>query len=148
MKDLRKFTLLFLTSSFLFASPPTQKNMSPEQMAAQNKTIVQLAATEISKELPKKIDPYTNFVSVQGKETTLVYTFEINTGAKNDKAVISDDKKRMEKAVTNGVCRSSKRFLDAQIDITYIYKSEKTKATLFQFDMTQAKCFKLLNNRY
>ena len=113
-----------------------------KEMKAQNKKIVQLASQEISKTLPQTIDKYTKLTKVTGKDTTLLYIFEINTGSKSDESVKNEDKSRMKKAVTAGICKSSKRFLDAQIDISYIYISAISKAELFKFDVTQKSCLK------
>jgi len=46
----------------------------------------------------------------------------------------------MQKAVTMGICQSSRRFIEAQINISYIYIGAKSKAELFRFDVTQADC--------
>lgn len=116
------------------------KELPMEQMQKQNKEIVKLASEEISKTLPQKVDSYTTLMTVEGKDTSLIYTFEINTGAKSDDAVRKEDRGRMKKAVTTGICQSSKRFLDAQINISYLYISAKSKAELFRFDVTQAEC--------
>lgn len=133
-----------LGQSIFSADLPIQNKELPlKELKAQNRHIVKLVAEEISKSLPQTVDKYTQFVDIKGKDLTLIYTFEINTGAKSDEAVISDDKTRMEKAVKNGVCQSSKRFLDAQINLSYVYKSAKTKADLFKFDITQADCYKI-----
>jgi len=48
----------------------------------------------------------------------------------------------MKKAVTKGICQSSKRFLDAEINISYVYKSAVSKAVLFQFDVSKDDCMK------
>ena len=111
-----------------------------KEMRAQNKEIVRLVVKETRKLLPQTIDKYTKFVDIKNNGLTLIYTFEINTGAKSDEAIIREDEARMKKTITKGVCQSSKRFLDAQINITYIYKSAKTDKKLFQFDFTKAKC--------
>ena len=95
---------------------------------------------EISKTLPQTVDKYTVLTKVEGKDTTITYTFEINTGAKSDEAVKKEDRTRMKKAVTTGICQSSKRFIDAQINISYIYIGVNSKAELFRFDVTQADC--------
>lgn len=116
------------------------KELPLEQMQKQNREIVKLASEELSKTLPQKIDNYTTLMSVEGKGTTLIYTFEINTGAKSDDAVRKEDRERMQKAVTAGICDSSKRFLDSKITISYLYISAKSKAELFRFDVTQAEC--------
>ena len=118
------------------------KEFRLEQIQKQNREIVKLASEEISKTLPQKVDSYTTLMTVEGKGTTLIYTFEINTGAKSDDAVRKDDRERMKKAVTAGICQSSKRFLDSKINISYLYISAKSKAELFRFYVTQAECLK------
>jgi len=50
----------------------------------------------------------------------------------------------MKKAVTTGVCQSSRKFLAAGINTSYSYISAKSKAELFRFDITQADCIGLL----
>ncbi|MDO8454800.1 MAG: hypothetical protein Q7S59_09540, partial [Sulfurimonas sp.] len=75
-------------------------------------------------------------------ELTLLYTFEINTGAKSDETLRNEDKSRMQKAVVTGICQSSSKFLEAGINTSYIYISAKSKAPLFQFDVTQKDCIK------
>ncbi len=116
------------------------RELPNKEMIKQNRKIVQLSSKEISKTLPQSIDKYTTLTTVDGVDNTLVYKFEINTGAKSDEAVKNEDKTRMREAVTLGVCQSSKRFLDAQINISYIYLSATSKEELFRFDITQAKC--------
>ncbi len=140
------FILLIVSASSLFASDLEikQQDVSPEQLQSQNVEIAKYVAIELSKDLPKVVDKYTKFTSIKSDKTTLIYTFEINTGSKSDEAVKKEDYKRMEKAVVNGVCSTSKRFLEAQIVIIYNYISEKSKAKLFQFEIDQNKCF-LLN---
>ena len=119
-----------------------QQEFPPAQMQKQNKEIVQLVAKEMSKTLPQTIDTYTTLVTVEGKETTIVYTYDINTGAKSDETVKKEDRTRMKEAITYGICRGSKRFLDAQINIAYVYRSAISKAVLFRFDVTQSDCVK------
>lgn len=112
----------------------------PQEMKKQNRHIVELASKEISKTLPQTIDKYTKLIKVDGKDTTLIYTYEIKTGSKSDESVKKEDHSRMGKAVTTGVCRSSKNFLDAQINITYLYISAISKAELFKFEITKKTC--------
>ena len=132
-------TLVVLTQLSL-AEGIKQQDISPAQMQKQNKQIVQLAATEINKTLPQTIDKYTTLTKVEGKDTTIFYTYEINTGAKSDETVQKEDKSRMKEAVTYGICKSSKRFLDAQINISYVYISAKSKVELFRFNVSQKDC--------
>jgi hypothetical protein len=49
----------------------------------------------------------------------------------------------MQKAVTKGVCQSSKRFLDANISLAYEYKSAISKKELFTFFIDKQKCKEL-----
>ena len=146
MKKILLASLILLAQSLMAssASAPTPKmqtqELSVKQLAEQNIKIVKLAAEEMSKTLPQTIDKYTTLIQISAKGTTLEYLFEINTGAKSDETVKAEDHARMEKAITEGVCRSSKRFLDAQILISYIYRSAASKAELFRFDISQEKC--------
>ena len=135
------YILLILTVSLYSENTKIQnREFSISEMASQNKKIVQMVAKEISKTLPQTIDRYTKLVDIKTKDTTMLYYFEINTGAKSDKNVQEEDHKRMQNAVTRGLCQSSKRFLDAQINISYIYNSSKTKVELFRFDISQKDC--------
>ncbi len=147
MKKTLLVSLILLSQSLVAssASAPTPKiqtqELSVKQLAEQNRKIVKLAAEEMNKTLPQTVDKYTTLVQISAKDTTLKYLFEINTGAKSDETVKAKDHARMEKAITEGVCRSSKRFLDAQIKISYLYRSAASKAELFRFDISQEKCF-------
>jgi hypothetical protein len=126
----------------------SSRELPISEMQKQNREIVKLASSELSKGLPKKIDKYTSLISVDGVDTTLMYTFEINTGVKRDETIIKEDKERMEKAVTYGVCKSNKRFLDSQIDIIYIYRSLATQMELFRFEIDRSKCLQIVNSEY
>ncbi len=110
------------------------------KMQTQNKEIVTMVVKEISKNLPQTIDKYTKFVNIKGKNTTLYYFFEINSGSKSDESIIKQDKSRMQTYVTKGICKSSNRFLDAHINIVYVYSSAKTKRELFRFKVSQKDC--------
>jgi len=146
MKKILLLSQLLLAQSLMASSAPTPtqkmqtQELSTKQLAEQNIKIVKLAAEEMNKTLPQTIDKYTTLTQISAKGTTLKYLFEINTGAKSDEAVKTEDHARMEKAITEGVCRSSKRFLDAQIKISYVYRSAASKAALFRFDISQEKC--------
>ena len=135
-------TILVTLTQYSFSNEvqAQSRNMPQAEMQKQNKEIVQLVAEELNKTLPQTIDKYTQLVKVEGKDTTLLYVYEINTGVKSDEAVQKEDKTRMKEAVTYGICRSSKRFLEAQISISYIYVSAKSKVELFRFDVSQTDC--------
>lgn len=148
---IKKIFLLFISASLLFASAqqtsntPTRTGDFPaKEMKAQKQEIVKLVATEITQTLPQVIDKYTILASVVAKDTTLIYTFEINTGAKSDELVQKEDRTRMRKAVTMGVCQSSRKFLEAGIDTSYLYLSAKTKVELFRFEISHSDCTGLI----
>ena len=131
---------MMIWGTTLVAEGMQTQEMPTSELIKQNRQIVKLASEEISKTLPQKVDNYTVLQKVLGKDTTLTYVFEINTGAKSDETVKKEDHSRMKKAVTKGICQSSKRFLDAEINISYVYKSTVSKAVLFQFDVNKENC--------
>ena len=138
----RAFFFLSMAIS-VFASQSMQtrvQDVSPQQLQKQNKEIVVLAAKELSKNLPQKIDRYTTCTKIEAKGTSLEYTFELNVPKKSDEEIKKEDKSRMEKMVTRGVCLSSKRLMDAEITVVYKYISHKTKNTLFVFPISKEKC--------
>ena len=114
-----------------------------EKMKEQNQKIIKMVVEEISKTLPQKVDKYTKMTKIRDENLTLIYTFEINTGVKSDEAVQKEDKPRMEKAVTKGVCQSSKRFIDAGVSLSYEYLSATSKKELFTFHMNEEICKEL-----
>ena len=137
---------LSLCLSLLASDTPTRTGDFPEkEMKSQNKEIAKLVAQEITSTLPQTVDKYTTLTSVVNKDTTLLYTFEIITGAKSDETVRKEDHSRMKKAVTTGICQSSRKFLEAGINTSYVYVSAKTSAHLFQFDISQKDCPPSLN---
>ena len=132
-----------ILSSVMLAEGMQTQELPTTELIKQNRQIVKLASEEISKSLPQKVDQYTTMTKVEGKDNTMVYIFEINTGAKSDETVKNEDHTRMKKAVTQGVCKTQQRFLDAEINISYLYKSAITKAVLFQFDINKEDCAKV-----
>jgi len=140
---MNKFTLLLLALSIsIFAQDlKIRTDTFPDsEMKAQNVTVAEMSAEALSKDLPHKIDKYTTLQTITNKEANLIYTFFINNSSKSDEAIKKEDKSRMEKAITIGVCQSAKRLLEAKIDITYIYSSARTKAELFRFNISQKDC--------
>ena len=148
MKKLSLSILCLITASqLLFAEalpaskdPAVQKN-ADKQIKLQNVKVMEAAIEAYSKNLPQKVDDYTTFTKVHSEGLTLIRTYEINTGAKSDDAVRAEDKSRMNEAVIYGVCTTSKRFLDSNINLTYLYKSAKSKEELFRIEITQKNCF-------
>ena len=140
-----KLLLTLLISLSVFASNVKMQNreISPKDMKTQNKQIAKLAAQELIKSLPQTIDKYTTLKTVKSDNSTIIYIFELNIAPKTDETVKKEDHKRMKEAVTHGTCRTSKRFLEANITLRYIYTSATTKKELFQFNINQESCFKL-----
>jgi hypothetical protein len=134
--------LLSIFTANLFAQGMQVKyqDVSQAKMQEQNKEIASMAAKELSKNLPQKIDQFTTLQSIQNKDTTLLYTFLINDPKKSDEAIRKQDHSRMKKVVVDGICKTSKRFLQAGINISYTYLSAKSKKELFKFDVTKEKC--------
>ncbi len=137
-----------IQSIFANNLPIKNQDVSPQQLQKQNKEITKLAAQAESKNLPQVVNKYTTIVSIEAVDTTMIYTFEINTGVKSDETIINEDHSKMKRIITEGICKSSKRFMDAQITKTYIYKSAISKKKLFQFDVNQAVCYKMYGPRY
>lgn len=120
-----------------------EKEYPIDKLREQNQKIIKMVVTEVSKGLPQKVDNYTTMTKVRDENLTLIYTFEINTEAKSDESVRKEDKPRMEKSISKGICQSSKRFLEVGVSLTYEYLNTATKKELFSFTMTQEKCKKL-----
>ena len=132
-----------------FAKEELQKTNDPatqakadKQLKLQNKEIVKLVVEEIGKKLPQKVDDYTQYVSIKSEGLRLISTFEINTAPKSDETVIKEDKPRMEQFIKKGICQSARRFLQSDIDITYVYTNAITKKELFRFAVTEKDCSK------
>jgi len=133
--------LLVLTLSLLSSEIKTKTGDFPaKEMKKQNIEVAKLTAAALSKDLPHTIDKYTTLIKIISEGTTLIWTFEINTGAKSDESIKNEDHSQMQKAVTKGICQSSSKFLIAGINTSYIYISAKTKANLFRFDISQKDC--------
>ena len=139
-KSFLALSIIIALSKSSLAQGLDTRDLSVDEMKKQKEEIVQLSSKELSKNLPQTVDKYTTLTKVEGKESTVVYTFEINTGAKSDEAVKREDRTRMKKAVTTGICQSSRKFIDAEINISYIYVGAKSKNELFRFNITKADC--------
>jgi hypothetical protein len=137
-------SFVYATSQTTTDIPTKTGNFPAKQMKMQKEKIAKLVSLEISQTLPQVIDKYTTLSTVKVKGSTLVYTFHINTGSKSDATIQKEDRSRMKKAVTIGVCLSSKKFLAAGINTSYIYKSAKSEMELFKFDISQNDCVGLI----
>ncbi len=146
MKNILLSLILFGTiSSFANESlkvDPSAQAKADKQMKIQNRNVIKHVVKELLSNLPQRIDNYTTFTEISSDDLTLNYTFEINTGSKSDEAVIKEDKPRMTPYIKEGICQSSKRFLQSDINIKYIYKSAPTKKELFSFYVEAKDCLK------
>ncbi len=134
-------TFLTLFVFVLVSTSLLAKDAEVDKITIQNREVVKMAAKEMASKLPQKVDDFTQFVDIAAKDESLIYTFEINTGAKSDKAVIEEGKERkMGERVISGICRSSKRFIESGINISYIYNSAASKKRLFRFNASKKIC--------
>jgi len=132
--------IFILTLSYSKGIIKGEQEYPSDKFKEQNRQIIKMVVSEISKSLPQKVDRYTTMTNIRDENLTLIYTFEINASSKSDKTIIKEDKLRMQKAITKGVCQTSKKFLDADISLAYEYKSATTKKELFTFLITKEKC--------
>jgi hypothetical protein len=114
-------------------------DLSIDKMREQNLIVVQKAAEGISKTLPQKVDKFTKLTSIDSNGTRLIYTFEVDAGPKNDKTMRQEGIK-MAPRILSGICTSAKRFMEADITLTYRYVTTKTKAEILRVDADKSKC--------
>lgn len=154
LPKMRKFVFILLSGALTVGSVDAASekpfraqvmlgDMLPNKMKQQNREVVRQAAVSLSKGLPKKVDDYTTLRSIEAKDTTLLYTFELNVGPKSDDAIRKEGEERMRRNVTAGICRSSRRFLDAGIILSYRYINAATGKELFRFDIDKKSCEQL-----
>jgi len=128
---------IILSTLTLFMS--LNASVIPDKVKLQNQNVVNMAAKSLSDELPKKVDKFTSLIKIDPRGEVLIYTFEINS-TKSDDELIKKDKTKMKKRITSGVCSSSKRFLQSDISIKYIYQSKKSKKEIFNVDINKSVC--------
>jgi len=121
------------------------KELSVDRMRAQNLNIVQKAVEGIREHLPQKVDSYTTLVDVEGEGTTLIYVFRVANGAKSD-ATLKEEGVRMASRIEQGICLSSKRFLQADIALRYRYLSSATGEEILRVDTNRSRCEKIEGN--
>jgi len=136
-------TLLLALNVFASNTKMQSRELSTKDMKSQNKEIVKLAAAAMNKSLPQTIDKYTTLKTVKADKDTIVYIYELNIAPKTDATVKKEDYTRMKKAITRGTCASSKRFLESNIALRYIYTSKSSKKELFRFEVKQESCSKI-----
>jgi len=136
MKDIhiRILSTVAVMSVCAFASMPDKPFVSQIQLGGdlevdkikmQNRQVVKKASEGLAETLPKRVDEYTTLVSVKGTDTRLIYRFEVDDPPKSDEEM----KKRgidMAPRILKGLCLSSRRFIDADIVMDYIYINKAT----------------------
>lgn len=142
-----KYSALILGLFLALSSANTQNNKQVKLQQRevdlnkfQNTEVLHMAKEELQKHLPQIIDSYTTLVDVRTKDLTLIKVYEINSGSKSDEAIIKEDHSRMEKAITQGTCHTSQRFLKSGITLSYLYISAKSKVKLFEFNVSKKDC--------
>lgn len=140
-------SLLVLGSTSLFAEEPLKVDPSAQanadkQMKLQNKNVIKHVVAEYSNKLPQEVDKFTTLREISSDDLTLIYSFDIKTGDKSDEAVKKEDGPRMETYIKDGICKSSRRFLESDIIIKYDYYSVKSKKELFSFRVEAKDCLK------
>ena len=113
-----------------------------DKKVAQNGEILKMMKEELSKNVPKKIDPYTTLVAVDVDGLILVSTYEINTGVKSDESVRKNDMPRMRNAIIQGECKRSKIHFENGMGIEYRYKNANTKKDIFGIKIELKDCEK------
>ncbi|WP_457606345.1 hypothetical protein [Nitratifractor sp.] len=117
-------------------------DIHPDKVRQQNREVVRLAAQSLSEGLPKKIDDYTTLRSIDANDTTLLYTFVLDVGPKEDEEIRKEGETRMRPRIIDGICRSSARFLQAGITVAYRYLNKASGKELFRIDVDQKVCEK------
>jgi hypothetical protein len=149
---MRRDLLILLTGvslcSTLYATQPTNtfkpklqigSKLSIDKLKEQNLNIVQKAVEGIGETLPQRVDDYTQIVAIDSNGTKLIYTFEVQSGPQSDTAMKAKGKK-MAPRIREGICMSSKRFLQADISIRYRYVSSATKSEILSVDVNKSSC--------
>jgi len=153
MKKALTFTLMgLMMSASLHAleqgvfQPKLQlgNKLSIDKLKAQNLNVVQKAVAGIRETLPQKVDDYTQIVAIDNNGTKLIYTFEVQGGPQNDEAMRQKGEK-MAPRIKEGICMSSKRFLQADISVKYRYINSATKHQILAVDVDKKSCQPLWN---
>jgi len=119
------------------------KSKFMENLKRQNKVIVKMAAEDIATHLPQKVDKFTTMVGVDHNGANLIYIYELNVSGKSDNDLIKEGRERMTSQLKESSCVSAKRFLQSDITLSYVYKSAKSKKTLFKVDVDKRDCKKI-----
>jgi hypothetical protein len=117
----------------------TGGDLSVDKMREQNLNVVKKAVEGMRENLPQKVDSFTKLITVDSNGTQLIYTFEVNTGAKSDDTMRKEGLK-MAPRILKGICGSAKRFIEADISLSYRYISSATRTEVLRVDGDKSKC--------
>lgn len=115
-------------------------NLSIDNMRKQNIEIVKKAVEGLNQNLPVDVDSITKLIKVEGKDNRLIYIFKISTPPTTKEELIKKGKTEVAPRVKKRLCTSASRFLQADIDITYIYINSATNDKILQVDVTKKDC--------
>jgi hypothetical protein len=121
------------------------KELSVDKLREQNLNVVQKAVEGIGEHLPQKVDDYTKLIAVDSNGTTLIYTFEVLSGPQSDDT-LKRQGKGMAPRIQRGICLSSKRFLQADIDLRYRYISSQSRQEILRVDVDKYRCQDIWNH--
>ncbi len=121
----------------------TGGDLSVDKLREQNRIVVQKAAEGIGETLPQKVDDFTKLVAIDSNGTRLIYTFEVTSGPKSD-ATLRQEGDKMAPRILSGICRSAKRFMAADIALTYRYISSASRHEILRVDADKSRCPELL----
>lgn len=115
------------------------REMSIDKLKQQNRELVQKAVEGLNENLPQRVDALTQFVGVEGNGTNLTYLFDVEAGPKSD-ATLQKEGAAMAPRIRQGICATAKRFLQADITLTYRYRSHATQQTILEVDVNKTQC--------
>ena len=154
---MKRYSILLIRALMLFVSieavdtmPKFQPKLqigdalSIDKLQEQNLNIVQKAVEGIGENLPQRVDDHTKLVDVNSNGTMLIYTFEVFGGPQSDTA-LKEQGKGMVPRIRQGICFSSKRFLQADITLRYRYLSSATQKEILRVDVDKEQCQKIWN---
>jgi hypothetical protein len=122
----------------------TGSELSIDKLREQNLHVVKKAVEGIGEHLPQKVDEYTQIVAIESNGTKLIYTFEVQSGPQSDETMKQKGQK-MAPRIKEGICFSSKRFLQADITLRYRYLSSATQKEILRVDVDKEQCQKIWN---
>jgi hypothetical protein len=115
------------------------REMSIDKLKQQNRELVQKAVEGLNENLPQKVDDFTQFVGVEGNGTKLTYLFDVDAGPKSD-ATLRKEGTAMAPRIRTGICATAKRFLQADITLSYRYRNRTTGTPVLVVDVNKTQC--------